>query len=87
MTVLGKEITVWERAAAPGQASRKVFRDVSSVMELLSSGPVTPNCSYCRQVYSSNSCKSVTNPAERKQILRWTGRVLGTIPLVNAAQR
>ena len=31
-------------------------------------------CSYCRQQHSSNSCQTVTDPSERKQILRRTGR-------------
>ena len=69
MTVLGKEITARERAAGSGQASQKVSRDASSAMALLSSGPVTPKCSYCQQVHLSNSCRPVANPAERKQIL------------------
>ena len=35
---------------------------------------MTPKCSYCRQSHSSNSCRTIVDVAERKQILRRAGR-------------
>ena len=35
---------------------------------------MTPKCSYCWQSHSSNSCKTIVDVAERKQILRRAGR-------------
>ena len=69
MNVMEKEITTRERAAGSNQISRRVPRDVPTATALLSSGPMMLKCSYCRQAHSSNSCRSVTNPVERKRIL------------------
>ena len=41
---------------------------------LYSSESPVPKCSYCRQQHSSISCRTVTDPNERKQILRKAGR-------------
>ena len=49
-------------------------RNFPTSTSLLSSDSPAPKCSYCQQQHSSNSCKSVTDPSERKRILRSTGR-------------
>jgi len=40
----------------------------------LLSNELVPKCSYCQQQHSSISCRTVTDPTERKQILRKAGR-------------
>ena len=74
MGIMEKEITARERAAGPSRTSRKTPKDVPTATALLSSNSMVPKCSYCRQAHPSSSCKSVTSQAERKQILRRTGR-------------
>jgi len=74
MEVMEKEITARERAAGSSQVQRKSPRDLSTATTLLSSNPMAPRCSYCQQAHPSSSCRSVTNEAERKQILWRTGR-------------
>ena len=44
-----KEITARERAAGSSQALRRIPRDVPTATALLTGGPMTPKCSYCRQ--------------------------------------
>ena len=73
MDIMKKEITARERAAGSIQVSRKAPKDPYTATTLLSSNPMVPKCSYCRQAHPSSSCRSVTDLAERKQILRRTG--------------
>ena len=47
---------------------------------LLTDNSFVPKCSYCRQQHSSVSCRTVTDPAERKQILRKAGRCYICLP-------
>jgi len=46
----------------------------STSAALLSNDASIPKHSYCQQSHSSNSCKTVMDPSERKQILRRTER-------------
>lgn len=75
MEITEREITARERALSNScQPSRRSMREPLTASTLFSSGSVNPKCSYCRQSHSSSSCKTVVNAAERKQILRRTGR-------------
>ena len=64
-----KEIAARERASGP----RKTPREVATATTLVSSSSSMPRCAYIRQTHSSTSCRSVTNPVERKRILQRTG--------------
>ena len=74
MEVLEREITVRERAAGTSnQVPRRHDRELPTATALLTSSLTTPKCSYCRQNHPSASCRSVSDVAARKQILRKTG--------------
>ena len=75
------EIKARERAlntAAPGtnggRPPRVLDRGIPTSATLLSSDSLVAKCSYCRHQHPSVSCKTVIDPAERKQILRKAGR-------------
>ena len=80
MQVIDAEIRARERANNSGKPNNGSYpirgstRNIPTSATLLSNDSPMPKCSYCRQQHSSNSCKSVTDPSERKQILRRTGR-------------
>ena len=80
MQVIDAEIRARERANNSGKPNNGSYqirgstRNIPTSATLLSNDSPTPKCSYYRQQHSSNSCKSVTDPSERKQILRRTGR-------------
>ena len=74
MRIVEREIDARERASTANQVPRRPHRELPTATALLSSGPVIPKSSYCRQNHSSASCRSVTDVAARKQILRTTGR-------------
>ena len=75
------EIKARERAsntsnagANGGRQPKAPGKNLPTNAALLSSDSPVPKCSYCRQQHSSVSCRTVTDPTERKQILRKTGR-------------
>ena len=80
MKVIDAEVRARERAINSSEKSsgshpiRGPSRSLPTSTALLSSDSPLPKCSYCRQQHSSNSCQSVTDPSERKQILRRIGR-------------
>ena len=81
MRTIDVEIKARERAlntAAPstsvGRPPRALDRAIPTNATLLSSDSLVARCSYCRNQHSSVSCKTVTDPAERKQILKKAGR-------------
>ena len=75
MEVLEWEITARERAAGTSnQVPRRHDRELPTATALLTSSLTTPKCSYCHQNHPSASCRSVSDVASRKQILRKTGR-------------
>ena len=55
------------------QVPRRVPREPSAATARFTSNSMAPNCSYCQQSHSSNSCKTIVDVAERKQILRRAG--------------
>ena len=80
MRVLESELEARERAvchdesllSAEGQAFPTFkMRTTTSALFTKHSGPT---CTYCKQSHPSNSCKMVTNPAARKDILIKQGR-------------
>ena len=75
MEVLEREITARERAAGTSnQVPRRHDRELPTATALLTRSLTTPKCSYCRQNHPSASCRSVSDVAARKQILRRKGR-------------
>ena len=75
MKIVDTEIKARERASnGSSRPTRVPNRDIPTATALVSNDSVVPKCSYCRQSHSSNSCRTVTDPAERKHILRKTGR-------------
>lgn len=76
MEVIEREITARERAAGSScQVPKRTLREQPHMATtLISGGSITPKCSYCHQAYTSNSCKTVIDAAERKHILRRSGR-------------
>ena len=57
-----------------GRPPRALDRAIPTNATLLSSDSLVARCSYCRNQHSSVSCKTVTDPAERKQILKKASR-------------
>ena len=75
MGVIEREIMARERAAGSScQVPRRVPREPNAATALFTGNLMTPKCSYCRQSHSSNSCRTIVDVAERKQILRRAGR-------------
>ena len=78
MRVIDTEVRARERACNGSNGGSRPIRGPTrnppTSTTLLSSDSPIPKCSYCRQQHSSNSCQTVTDPSERKQILRRTGR-------------
>jgi len=75
MNVTENEIIARERALGNSfWGSKKIMRDLLTASSLLASGSGSLKCSYCHQAHSSSACRTVTDGAERKQILRRTGR-------------
>ena len=75
------EIKARERAlntAAPGTSGgrppRALDRGIPTSAGLLSSDSLVAKCLYCRHQHPSVLCKTVTDTAEQKQILRKPGR-------------
>ena len=80
MRLIDVEIKAREHASNTSNAStdgnrlpKAQGKSLPTNTALYSSESPVPKCSYCRQ-HSSISCRTVTNPNERKQILRKTGR-------------
>ena len=75
MKIIEGEVEARERALnSTRQASRSLNKDVPTATTLISSHTNILKCSYCRQPHSSSTCQMVTDPAERKQILKKKGR-------------
>ena len=74
INIVEKEIDARERAAYTlNHPPKRPPRDIPTATALTSSD-ATPRCAYCGQAHSSNSCSSVTDPAERKKLLMKSGR-------------
>ena len=75
MNVTENEIIARERALGNScRGPKKITRNPLTASSLLASGSGSPKCSYCHQAHSSSICRTVTDVAERKQILKRTGR-------------
>jgi len=77
MRLVDVEIKARERAsntsnsgANGGRHSKGPGKSLPTNATLLTSESSVPKCSYCRQQHSSVSCRTVTDPTERKQILK-----------------
>ena len=81
MKVINAELKARERTfnmSAPShngvRPPKAANKSLPTNATLLSSESLAPKCSYCRQQHSSLSCTTVTDPVDRKQILRKAGR-------------
>ena len=78
MEVVEREVAARERSiGALSQQARKLGTSTKPPPTALSLVTGTSNqitCAYCNQPHTSNSCPTVTNPEERKRVLRTTGR-------------
>ena len=61
-------------ATSIGYPPRALDRAIPTNATLLSSNSLVARCSYCQNQHSCISCKTVTDLAERKQILKKAGR-------------
>ena len=77
MEIVEREVAARERSmGALTQQARKTgtsARPPPTVLSLVASASNQITCAYCNQSHTSNSCPTVTNPEERKRILRTTG--------------
>ena len=79
MKVVEKEIEAREQAATTSSQSshnhltKRHPKDLPTATAL-TSATADPRCSYCGQSHSSSDCKSITDPAERKKVLKKAGR-------------
>ena len=77
LTTFEEELTARERAN-PQVTQRRTEKEKSTTSSTLLSGSqdtkADPQCCYCQQSHPSSSCTSVTNPADRKQVLKTSGR-------------
>ena len=67
MTIVGREIRARERAFLPSTCSAPTATS-------LVKGDGRPRCCYCRRLHSSGSCKTITDVAQQKGILKKTGK-------------
>ena len=81
MQLMDAEIKARERAASiasqggnSNRPARAVSRSFPTSSTLMANDSFSPRCSFCRQGHASTSCKMVIEPAERKQILKRSGR-------------
>ena len=78
MEIVEREVVARERSmGALTQQARKTgtsARPPPTALSLVASASNQITCAYCNQSHTSNSCPTVTNPEERKRILRTTGR-------------
>ena len=71
MKIVEAEIKARERATVTKVSNRVPPTGTTLVAH---GANLTVSCSYCRQPHPSNSCSAVTDVAERKQILKTSGR-------------
>ena len=77
MEIMEEEIAARERANATASTmppARKPSRDRPTAMSLATTNSFTPTCSYCGEHHTSASCRTVTDPTARMQILVEEGR-------------
>ena len=77
MEIMEEEIAARERANATASTmppARKPSHDRPTAMSLATTNSFTPTCSYCGEHHTSVSCRTVTDPTARMQILVKEGR-------------
>ena len=80
MEVAEKEIEARQRAATNEETSNTQMKRLSSIRDrpttdaLDATNPSSLSCYYCGEQHLSTSCKNVTNPEARKQMLLKAGR-------------
>ena len=81
MQLMDAEIKARERAVSiasqggnSNRPARAVSRSFPTSSTLMANDSFSPRCSFCRQGPASTACKRVIEPAERKQILKRSGR-------------
>ena len=79
MQIFQREVEVRERSAgalplSPQPRKSPATRSPPTAVSLMAGASTQVNCAYCNNAHSSNSCQTVTNPEQRKRILRTTGR-------------
>ena len=76
LTTFEEELTARERAnpQLPRRIQEKSQHTASTLLSGSRDSKADPLCSYCQQSHPSTSCTSVTDPTERKLILKSSGR-------------
>ena len=76
MKIVEREVEARERSVgAPfTQPNKPPGRPPPTALSLMADGSAQVTCVYCDRPHSSNSCQTVTDPEERKRLLRTSGR-------------
>ena len=76
MKIIEREVDARERSSGGLTATtRKTnLRTLPTAMSLINNSHMQVNCVYCNQPHTSVSCRSVTTPERRKQILQKSGQ-------------
>ena len=77
--IFKEELEARERASvlqsSPKDSTQKqIFKPKFQSAAFLFAGGLTPTCTYCQRPHTSNSCSTVTDINERKEILKRSGR-------------
>ena len=76
MKIIEREVEARERSAGASitQPKKPLGRTPPTALSLMASAPAQVTCVYCDHPHSSNFCQTVTDPEERKRLLRTSGR-------------
>ena len=76
LSTFEEELTVRERAnpQLTQRTMEKSHHTSSALFSGIRNAKVEPQCCYCQQSHPSPSCTIVNNPADRKQVLKTSGR-------------
>jgi hypothetical protein len=79
MQIFRREVEARERSAGASPLSLQPRRSSAAkspptAMSLMAGASMQVSCAYCNNAHSSSSCQTVTDPEQRKRILRTTGR-------------
>ncbi len=76
MEIFRREIEARERSAGarPSPTKKPPAKPPSTALSLTAGASIQATCVYCDQAHPSGTCSTVTNPEERKRLLRTKGR-------------
>ena len=79
MQIFRREVEARERSAGASPLSQQPRKSLAAkspptATSLMTGASTQVSCAYCNNAHSSNSCRTVTDPEQKKRILRTTGQ-------------